>query len=249
METGILIQARTSSQRLPGKVLYKLGKTNMNSISLIIKRLNNPYLNKISRICFLTSDKECDNAIEYYCYKNNVDVFRGNEDDVLDRYYKASKYLKLKTIIRLTADCPFIDNKEVKRILSEHNKFNNDYTTNSFEGSSIVDGCDVEVFTFEALEKAHMEAKESLDREHVTTYFHKKNEFKISLSDPNFPFAYTRLTLDTSADFKVISELIDLVDDPIRTDIEDYARIYHNKNLSKINNYIARNSGWGKGTK
>ena len=65
----------------------------------------------------------------------------------LQRYFDCSTYFKSNTIIRLTSDCPFIDPNEIKRVLQIHNKNNNDYTTNTFEGSTIVDGFDVEVFS------------------------------------------------------------------------------------------------------
>ena len=83
--------------------------------------------------------------------------------------------LKSKTIIRLTSDCPFIDPSEIKRVLEIHDKNNNDYTTNTFEGSTIVDGFDVEVFSYEALKRAAKEAFLPSHREHVTFYFKKEN--------------------------------------------------------------------------
>ena len=243
---GILIQARISSTRLPGKVLYQLGKTNFNSISLMNKRLDKKEINEIAEVVIITSNNECDDSIEYLCRREQLKVFRGSEKDVLDRYFQASRKFKFHTIIRLTSDCPFIDHKEVSKILSIHNNNNNDYTTNSFPDSTIVDGCDVEVFSFAALKRAHRDAQTIKDREHVTTFFTKANNFKISLIDPEFKLPYTRLTLDTPEDYEVISQIIDLVDDPMNIDIETLGKIYFQKKLNCINNFIKRNSGWNK---
>ncbi len=243
---GILIQARISSTRLPGKVLYQLGKTSFNSISLMNKRLNKKEIKEIAEVVIITSNNKADNAIEYLCRRENLKVFRGSEKDVLDRYFQAAKKFKFHTIIRLTSDCPFIDFKEVSKVLNIHNHNKNEYTSNSFQDSTIVDGCDVEVFSFAALKRAHKDAQTMKDREHVTTFFTKENNFKISLIDPKFKLPYTRLTLDTPEDYEVISQLIDLVEDPINIDIETLGKIYFQKKLNCINNFIKRNSGWNK---
>jgi len=127
-----------------------------------------------------------------------------------------------------------------------HNSKNNDFTSNSFEGSSIVDGCDVEIFNFSSLKRAFKFAKNKTDREHVTSYFSSENKFKCSFEDPNMHYPYTRLTLDTPEDFLVISELLNVISDPVNSKISEFARLYYEKNLSKYNDFIKRNSGWYK---
>jgi len=246
MKVGILIQARISSTRLPGKVLFKLGNTKFNSINLIYKRISQKNIRDFAEIVFLTSKNKCDDAINYFCESEKIPVFRGEEDDVLDRYFQASKNYSLDQIIRLTSDCPFIDPAEILRIFKIHNLNGNDYTTNSFENSSVVDGCDVEVFNFTALLRAHKEAFLKKDREHVTTFFSKKNNFKCGYEDPGLNYPYTRLTLDNPEDFKVISELINIVSDPVNSKIEEFVQIYFQKGFEKYNNFITRNSGWDK---
>ena len=132
------------------------------------------------------------------------------------------------------------------RVYKIHNYKNNDFTSNSFEGSSIIDGCDVEIFNFSSLERAFNSTNNKIDREHVTSYFSSQNKFKCSFEDPNMKYPYTRLTLDTPADFFVISELLNLIADPINSKISEFAKLYYEKNLSKYNNFIKRNSGWSK---
>ncbi len=246
MKVGILIQARISSTRLPGKVLFKLGNTQFNSLQLIYERLLKNNITDFAEIVFLTSNNKCDDAIDYFCKSQKYPVFRGEEKDVLDRYYQAACKYNFDQIIRLTSDCPFIDSKEILRIYSIHNRKNNDYTTNSFEGSSIVDGCDVEVFNFISFKKVYRLASTIRDREHVTPFFSRENGFVCSYEDPGFIYPYTRLTLDTPEDFRVISEILNIIEDPVNARIEEFAKIYNEKGFSKYNNFIKRNSGWGK---
>ena len=85
MDFSILIQARLSSTRLPGKILYQLGDTKLNSISLMAKRLSN--LKKEMDIAIITSENTCDRAISYIAKKNNLRSLNGSHDDVLERYY------------------------------------------------------------------------------------------------------------------------------------------------------------------
>ena len=242
MKFKILIQARLSSTRLPGKVLFKLGDKNYSSLSLMIKRLTERY--KLNQIAILTTTEKCDDAINEVASNMNIECFRGSKEDVLGRYYESSKKMKIKNIVRLTSDCPFIDINEVERVLQLHMNNKNDYTTNSFENSSIVDGMDVEVISFKALESAYNEANLPSEREHVTFYFTKNKKFKVEKTDPNLEKEYIRLTLDTPDDFKCISKLINLINDPLTIGMHDIISIYKINKLYQINGDIEKNSGW-----
>lgn len=242
MNFKILIQARLSSTRLPGKVLFKLGDKNYSSLSLMIKRLTQKY--ELSQIVILTTIDKCDDAIYEEANNLNVECFRGSKEDVLERYYLCSKNLNVDNIIRLTSDCPFIDVNEVERVLKIHMSNKNDYTTNSFENSSIVDGMDVEVISFKALKSAYIEASLPSEREHVTFYFNNNKKFKIEKTDPNLKNEYIRLTLDTPDDFKCISKLINIIEDPLTINMRDIIFIYKTNNLNLINGNIQKNLGW-----
>lgn len=242
MNFKILIQARLSSTRLPGKVLFKLGDTNYSSLSLMIKRLTQKY--ELSQIVILTTIDKCDDAICEEANNLNVECFRGSKEDVLERYYLSAKNMNVDNIIRLTSDCPFIDVNEVDRVLKIHVSNKNDYTTNSFENSSIVDGMDVEVISFKALTSAYIEASLPSEREHVTFYFNNNKKFKIEKTDPNLKNEYIRLTLDTPEDFKCISKLINIIEDPLTINMRDIIFIYKTKNLNLINGNIQKNLGW-----
>ena len=242
MEFKILIQARLSSTRLPGKVLFKLGDKNFSSLSLMIKRLTQKF--KSSQIAILSTNDNCDDAINEVANNLKVECFRGSKEDVLERYYLSSKKMKVENIVRLTSDCPFIDVNEIERVLNVHITNKNDYTTNSFDNSSIVDGMDVEVISFEALKSAYFEASLPSEREHVTFYFNNNKKFKVEKTDPNLQPEYIRLTLDTPNDFECISKLINTIKDPTTIGMKDIVLIYKTNKLHQINGNIEKNSGW-----
>tara|TARA_B100000161_G_C33529445_1_gene405238 strand:- start:274 stop:1035 length:762 start_codon:yes stop_codon:yes gene_type:complete len=242
LDNSILIQARLSSSRLPGKILFKLGNTKYSALSLICERLRS--IQDEFDIAFITSVKECDNAISFAANSEKFKCYRGSHKDVLKRYFDCATFLKSKTIIRLTSDCPFIDPNEIKRVLKIHQDNQNDYTTNTFEGSTIVDGFDVEVFSFEALKRAFNEAVLPSHREHVTFYFKKENNFKIQYVDPELNFPYTRLTLDTPEDFEAISKLIETIDGIEKLSMIKIIELFYKFNLNMINSSIKKNHGW-----
>ena len=242
MDHTILIQARLSSKRLPGKILFKLGDSRYSALSLMCERLK--ILQDEFDIAFITSDKECDQAISFASSIHNFKCYQGSHKDVLKRYYDCATFLNSKTIIRLTSDCPLIDPIEIKRVFKIHQKNNNDYTTNTFEGSSLVDGFDVEVFSYSALSRAFNEAKLPSHREHVTFFFTEDNNFKIQYVDPNLRFPYTRLTLDTPEDFKAISKLVEKICDVEKLSMIEIIKLFYKFNLNEINSSIEKNHGW-----
>ena len=103
-------------------------------------------------------------------------VFRGNEKDVLDRYYQAGKKYNPDVVVRITGDCPMIDPELVDQIIYEFEKNGTDYTSNIIP-PTYPDGLDVEVFSFAALEIAWKQATTEYDREHVTTYIRNNDNF------------------------------------------------------------------------
>ena len=200
-----IIQARMGSTRLPGKVLMNIGKKPI--LHWVIERVKRAKL--IDKVIVATSNKEKDGQIKKFCKKLDTECFRGSEEDVLARFYEASKAQKADIIVRITADCPFVDPLIIDKIIKIHLKNKNDYTANDTE-SSYPKGTDVEVFNFKSLEKAHCKAKKTYQREHVTPYLyeHPKN-FKVEilkakgiLKRPEF-----RLCVDKKEDLKVVSEI------------------------------------------
>ena len=246
MKYHILIQARLSSTRLPGKVLYNLGDTGLCSLQLIKYRLSlNEKLSKCCEIVILTTHDKCDDAIVDLCIHEGLQCFRGDKDDVLSRYHDAAKSLNATTIIRLTSDCPLIDPWEIERVLNLHLENKSDYTSNTFEGSSLTDGFDVEVFQINSLIKSHHKAELPSEREHVTFYMQKKeNEFRVLLTDPQSDLPYLRLTLDTPSDLESIHRLITRFPDVINQPMSIITELFYENDIYLCNSNVKKGEGW-----
>jgi spore coat polysaccharide biosynthesis protein SpsF len=206
----ILIQARIGSKRLRGKVLKKiLGKPILWHIIERLKKIKN------KRIVVATSKKRENLKIINFCKKNKVEYFAGNEKNVLDRFYQASKKFKAHNIIRITADCPLIDAKIIKKLIQYYFSSRFDHVgiatgagVNNIKTKKFPDGMDAECFKFSALEKAWLYAKKTSDKEHVTPYIWKrKKKFKIGILTPKKNFSDHRWTLDTIEDLKFIKTI------------------------------------------
>ena len=160
-----IIQARVNSKRLPGKVLMPVLKKSLLQHQL--ERLKR--LKKLDDLIVATTKHKLDDTIMNIVKKLKVKTFRGEEANVLKRYYDCAKINKSSIIIRLTADCPLIDVKYVDHLLQIFLKNKYDYLSN-LDLNYLPDGFHCEIFTFDALHKAKKMAKSKFDKEHVTSY-------------------------------------------------------------------------------
>ena len=207
----IITQARTGSTRLPAKVLKKIGDKTILEIhldrALMVKNAN--------ELILATTIDPKDDAIVEIGQRKGIKVYRGSESDVLDRYYQAAKMSNADVIVRITSDCPLNDANVIDSIIEEHLKYNKDFTSNIIE-RYFPDGLDVEIFNFEALEKAWTEANEQKDREHVTYYIWQNSDLMGKsiftahnvITENQANYADFRLTLDYTEDFKLFEKLI-----------------------------------------
>jgi spore coat polysaccharide biosynthesis protein SpsF (cytidylyltransferase family) len=237
-----IIQARMSSKRLPGKVLMPLAKKPV--LGHIIERLS--YCRKINKIVVATSKNESDNLIAEFCLNNNVDCFRGNLDDVLDRYYQAAKIHNADPIIRITGDCPLIDPEVVDKVIEGY--YSNDYDLFGL-GGEFPDGLDCTVFSFFAIEKAWRDSKLLSEREHVGPYIENNpNIFKNGMIKLFNGLDYLRWTLDEPCDYKLLCIIFDelyKLDAPFLTN-EILEFLNNNPELLRMNSQIIRNEGYLK---
>lgn len=194
-----LIQTRTSSKRLPKKVLKKiLG----NEIFIIVyKRV---LLSKfIDKAIIITSNSKDDDIIEKICKKKNIPIFRGPLKNVLKRYYLAAKKFNLKNIVRITSDCPLIDPDVISQVCVTYKNGNFDYVSNVIK-PTYPDGLDVEIFNISTLSRSLKNCKKNYDLEHVTSYIKRNDFFKKKNVRINEDFSNFRITLDNINDFKNI---------------------------------------------
>lgn len=242
-----LIQARTGSTRLPGKILMEFcGKPDLYHVYDRTKKSK-----KIDEIIVATTDKISDDKVFDYCEKEDIKCFRGSEDDVLDRFYQCCKQRGLSekdSVVRITADCPLIDPVIIDKVIEYFLENDFDYVSNAIE-PTYPDGLDVEVFLFSALEKSWKEAKLPSEREHVTPYI-RNNEslFKIGSFKNSVDLSHYRWTLDEIEDYRLINIIYEKLysqDDVF--DTEDILLfLKDNPQLNEINNKYARNEGYLK---
>lgn len=204
----IFLQARMSSTRLPGKVMMRVnGKPLLWYSTTRLKKSK-----KSDGLVVLTSTNQDDDIIEDFCKSNSIAYFRGNLEDVLDRYYQAAKKYNAKYIVRVTGDCPLIDWEILDEMISffSKNKDNYDYVSNSLKPYSFPQGTDVEITSFKTLEIAWREAESSYDREHVMPYIVNSGKFRVFryyFAKGNY--SNYRLCVDYKEDFETIKGIIE----------------------------------------
>jgi len=203
MKITAIVQARMGSSRLPGKVLLDLGGETV--LARVVRRLLRARL--LDDVMVATTDSAADDAIAGECERVAVSFFRGSEDDVLDRYWKAAKVCQADAVVRITSDCPLIDPQVVDEAISAFRDRSVDYASNTIV-RTYPGGLDTEVFSRAALERAWVEAGKSYEREHVTPYFYEHPElFRIASVCSRTDCSRFRWTLDTAEDLQLIRKI------------------------------------------
>jgi spore coat polysaccharide biosynthesis protein SpsF len=211
MKIGAIIQARTSSTRLPGKVLKHLPyNSKITVLGQVIRRLKKSEL--LDMIIVATTMDTVDEQIVDIATGENVPFFRGSKDNVLERYYTAAVENNLDIVVRVTSDCPCIDPSIADYAIINHLEVDADYTSNSLV-RSFPHGLDVEVFDFKVLEQTYLEATLDFEKEHVTPFIYKSNpeSFKINniKADKEYTAPDIRITLDTMEDYALLCTVYD----------------------------------------
>jgi spore coat polysaccharide biosynthesis protein SpsF (cytidylyltransferase family) len=239
----IISQARVGSSRLPGKILMKIDGETLLSIHL--KRLKKSRLSQ--KIILATTFENGVEEIMKVGKENKVEIFQGDTENVLERFYKASCNYSPEYIVRVTSDCPLIDYRIIDKLIKVAFEKKLDYVSNILE-ETFPDGQDVEVFTFETLEKSYKKAKLKSDKEHVTTFMRRNsnfcggNIFSSKNIKSSINYSNVRMTVDEIEDFKAIQFLIKKFGYSFKWEIyADY--ITSNPSLFK-NQKITRNEGY-----
>lgn len=235
-----VIQARMGASRLPGKVLKELAGQPV--LWHVLHRVKKSRM--IDEVVVATSFREEDLEIVKYCSARGIRVFVGSEEDVLDRYYQAARLLKPKNVVRITADCPLHDADVIDSIIEKHVREDNDYTSNTME-ETFPDGLDCEVMKFSVLEEAWRKAELLSEREHVTQYIIKSNQYKKGSFVSPVNRGNERWTLDTSQDYEFINRIFDelYLDNPEFGADDIYALLERKPEIREINGGIIRNEG------
>lgn len=206
-----IIEARMSSERLPGKVMLKI--QNKYILDILIDRVKKS--NKIDKIIVSTTKNVNDNKISDFCKRRKILCFRGSERNVAKRVYDCAKKYNTEIIVQLTADNPLIDYKIINKCIRFY--LNNDYdfvTNNNFGDFNdyTPTGMIVSIFKKQDLGKNLKFLKSQHLKEHSTLYFYRegKKKYKIKnmiIKNCLYNGKKPRLTLDYKEDFKVIKKI------------------------------------------
>jgi spore coat polysaccharide biosynthesis protein SpsF len=133
---------------------------------------------KIDEIALATTANEQDDVLATLAKECGVSVFRGSENDLVDRYYQAAKKFKADIVVRICADNPCLEPAEIDKIIEYHKKGESDFSTNTnnVDGNDYPDGLGAEVFNFDTLEELWRVTKEPKHREHVHSYFYDNRD-------------------------------------------------------------------------
>lgn len=204
MNLGIIIQARMGSKRLPGKILRVIhDRPLLDHMLGRLKRLEHDTM-----VVIATTTVHADDAVEKFCIERGVCCFRGNELNVLKRYYDCAKNMGFSQIVRLTGDNPFTDIEELDQLIELHYSSNSDFS-HSF--GSLPIGVGAEIFSWSSLETSMFNATEPHHLEHVDEYLLEHPEsFKTSVLE--IPASKRkpdlRLTVDTAKDLDRVSLIV-----------------------------------------
>ena len=204
MRTVAIVQARLGSTRFPGKVLQPICGTPM--IVLLLQRLRGA--RRIDETVLATSADPRDDQLAAQVQQLRVSVYRGSEQDVLERYYQAARAAGADVVVRITGDCPLVDAALVDAAIAEFGTSGADYLSNT-DPPTYPDGLDVEVFTFRALQSAWEEARAPAEREHVTPYIRASGRFRVHHVRHVADLSAQRWTVDEPCDLEVVRAIFE----------------------------------------
>lgn len=204
-ELGIIIQARISSTRLPKKIILEVEEqfTFLDLLLIKLKKFKTKF-----PIILATSIQQEDDILEEFSNKHNLKLFRGSENNVLQRFINCAEEYNLKKIIRICSDNPFVDLTAIEKLISNYNE--EDYFSYKINNSpSILThfGFFTEIVTLNALRQVAKQ-KNKACLEHVTNCIYKNQDFfNVGFLEKNIENTSIRCTLDTKEDFEILKDI------------------------------------------
>jgi len=204
--TVAIIQARTGSTRLPGKVLLPLLSAPL--LSRVVARVGRAA--SIDETVVATTTLPDDDAIVDLGAREGWPVERGSETDLLDRYLVAARAHDAEVVVRITSDCPLIDPDVIDEVVGALEAAGADYASNTLEPRTFPRGLDVEAMTMSALEVADRDDRDPASREHATPYLYRHPE-RFRLAGVRLPVDLSehRWTVDTPEDYELVRRIYD----------------------------------------
>lgn len=236
-----VLQARMSSRRLPGKVMLPLAGAPM--LARQLERIERA--TRLDAIVVATSVSVDDDPVAALAVGRGAGLFRGQLEDVLDRFYRAAAPYAPSHVVRLTGDCPLADPTLIDMLVDFALAGGYDYASNTLE-PRWPDGLDVEIVRFDALESAWAEARRPYEREHVMPFLTTRpDRFKLgSLVTPE-DLSGLRWTVDERADYTFVQRIYEALypAKPAFTTADVLALLSKCPELAAINAGIGRNEG------
>ncbi len=203
-----VIQARSGSSRLANKIFLTL--TGKPLLYRMFERVAASELK--GTIVIATTTESSDDNVESFCKDHKINFYRGHQTDLLDRHYQAAKIFSADAVIKIPSDCPLIDSKVIDKVIQFYlNNINNyDYVSN-LHPATYPDGNDVEIMSFNALEKAWNNAEREFEREHTTPFiWENPDKFRIGnvLWETGLDYSMTyRFTIDYPEDYVIETDV------------------------------------------
>ena len=237
--TVAFIQARMSSNRLPGKVLQDIAGQPM--LAWVVERAR--LAKSLDEVVVATSTDATDDTVASLCQHAGIPYYRGDLDDVLDRLYQAAQAHQAETIVRLTGDCPLIDPSVIDETVSAFYESYVDFAANRLPPPwkrTYPIGLDTEVCSFAALERAWKEADQPQQREHVLPYLYEEpGRFTIRVIDHDPDYGHYRWTVDTLEDLDLVRSIFQHLDDPKNFSWLEVIEIFKaHSELAEINAHV-----------
>ncbi|MEW5948514.1 MAG: NTP transferase domain-containing protein [Thermodesulfobacteriota bacterium] len=205
-KTVIIIQARIGSKRLPCKMMLSLHGHPI--IEWVVKRVQKARLH--DGVIVAIPDTEKDDLLAFFLDSIKANVYRGKEEDVLNRFYEAAKSQGASHIVRVCADNPLISGKEIDNLIDFYGRTPCDYAYNHIPvGNNYPDGLGAEMVAFSLLEKLEYTVTEQRHREHCFSYiWDNPNQFVIkTFNPPNLRIhrPNLKLDIDTFEDYRKLA--------------------------------------------
>ncbi len=243
-----IVQARLSSQRLPGKVLAPLPSADDPGLTVLdwtVQRVRRA--RRVDNVVVATSTEDSDDALAEHCAERGIASHRGSLNDVLDRFWQAARAFDADVVVRVTADCPLVDPEVIDQVVAEHLLRGGDFTANRLPPPATRTfpiGLDVEVADASALGRAWREAGAQHEREHVMPYLYAvPGRFDVAVVDAPVDAGAVRWTVDTPADLQAVRELVRLAKATVATPWRELLQVWQaHPELARLNAEVAQRS-------
>ncbi len=202
-KVAVIIQARTGSSRLPGKVLADLAGRPM--LAFLVERLKR--CASIDMHILATTELAEDDALAGLGESLGLIVVRGSQSDVLSRFALAAEQIQANILVRITGDCPLLDPSLLEEMIHEFRGKEIDYLSNCIT-PTYPDGLDIEIFTRQSLLLAQTECIDSAQREHVTPWIRDSGRCRLAPKRHSVDYSAMRWTVDEPEDLQVIRAVV-----------------------------------------